>query len=281
MQELEFLGYILTAPGRISICPKRLAEMEKEYLDILRSPMFGPLHRFVSKLFHLSKVIIGARQIICNLMRAMPSLAVNMESAQKEFLRVAMSKAFKQDFKKAWYLCNNCRASYRPMIHQTTLEVATDASMDQAGISSTDGKHTRVLPLSGELWDKLGIRKEDPIVMKELYAVCKAVELCPREVNLRILCDNMNVIQQIPKGGKYDTSKAYENCHRYLRSTSANKNITLVVNYVSTERNPADAPSRQQADDSLPQDATDIFQESVEPITREQAVEYHFGEFTY
>jgi hypothetical protein len=189
---------------------------------------------------------------------------VSLESSKKEFLKVALSPAFLQDLKRAWYLCKNTTISYRPMIHTRTLEVATDATMTQAGISSTNGEHSMVLPLSGQLWRRLGLNAEDPIVLKELYAVCKAIELCPRQVNLRVLCDNINVIQQIPRGGKYDTSRAYETCHKYIRSTTASKGITLVVSYVHTSRNPADGPSRQVLDDGktnfLLKDPADLFQ---------------------
>ena len=95
------------------------------------------------------------------------------------------------------------------MIHPITLEVATDATLLKAGISSPDGKYKKTLRFEGELWNRLGIDLQDDIVMKELFAVCAAVDLCQRECNLRILCDSMNVIQQIPKGGKWSSSKAY------------------------------------------------------------------------
>lgn len=76
----------------------------------------------------------------------------------------------------------------------------------------------------------------------ELLAVLHAIILSPSNVNLRIFVDNTVIINGLARGGTYNTVYA-EMCER-IRKIIATKHITLILEKVDTDDNPADQPTR-------------------------------------
>ena len=93
--------------------------------------------------------------------------------------------------------------------------------------------------------------------------------------------DNQTVIMGIPKGGAGDGQ--YMNMIAKLRSVAVRRNISVVLQYIGTDANPADEPSRKEMHDFMWQPKEkkmEVYQITyLHKISREEYSRYWFKQF--
>jgi hypothetical protein len=83
--------------------------------------------------------------------------------------------------------------SFAPTIRNKTYEIAVDAAGDGfVGLSSVGQlpRHQRTIKFEGSFFESMGMSKDAPIYLKELFAILCALRLAPYNCNLRIFSDN-------------------------------------------------------------------------------------------
>lgn len=216
-----------------------------------------------------SKVAKGVIGDIKLLQSSLPAHLASSSNTRDRYTTVKLTKEAKQLIKRIHYSLQQPQLSYSPHIHLNSLEVCTDASDHQAGISNRTGTSKHTLPYEGDLWEKCGLTLDSKIYLKELYAILAALKLAPRNCNLRIWCDNETIIFGLASGGGTDST--YRKMVSKFYSICTAKNITAVVAKVNSDENPADDPSRKTykpLDLTRTSKCEKVFEKPREPISR-------------
>jgi len=112
-----------------------------------------------------------------------------------------MTSDFRAKFTKVHKALKLPGIQYRPSIFERTYELCTDASFDPktqkgfAGLSNRDGSAQHTIKFEGKFFRKFDIDLANARIHHlELFAICCALRLAPRNCNLRLWVDSTTCI---------------------------------------------------------------------------------------
>lgn len=127
---------------------------------------------------------------------------------------------------------------YCPPLEYTTsgptLAIYVDAVVGMLGFSNHDGTRTRSA--------KVMVSKDDSIIFFEMYAITTAVTSVNLPCQLVVYSDSQACIESF-RTGKAENDSCLFFLHKTVQHC-AKFGISLILRYVRSEDNPADAPSR-------------------------------------
>lgn len=213
-QTIDWLGHELS-PTSLAVPPQKQQEIRQFMKHVFENNFLHLYQSLVGKLAYYARTIVGARNIVTQLARAIPSeyYASQKSKRPQDFIRINIAEDLKRLIRLAVKLICQPGATFKVNTNKITFDVCTDASIDRLGFSSPDGKYQYTLPLEdSDYAKKLDITLSTPIYLKEQLAVLHALALCPRNINLRILTDNQTVINGVTKArNPNEAAKAISN----------------------------------------------------------------------